>query len=95
MKKLTLILKNVGNPDFRQDPSRKLPETENRKIKVSSFKEASEETIKYIEEFDLGSGNFPHAPILDETGKQIAYVSYNGRVWEGTDWEPGKKPIDI
>ncbi len=52
-------------------------------VTVRSFKDASYKCSKFIEDNELGGGNWDGGQIFDETGKQIAHVSYNGRVWEG------------
>lgn len=93
MRKLKVELSSVGNPDFGQDPDRPLyGAKKNKKVSVSSFEEASEVVNKFIHENDLGSGNWSGGAIF-ENGKQIAHVSYNGRVWEGTEWNTNGKEI--
>ncbi len=34
-------------------------------------------------------------PLIFEGDRQIAYVSYNGRIWAGTqrEWKPDSKPL--
>ena len=95
---MKVTLKSVGNPDFGQNPN--LPmygAKKNSVVTVTSFKEASEICIKFIEDNDLGSGNWSGGEILDDNKKIIASVSYNGRVWEGdiNDWNPNIKQIEI
>lgn len=93
VKKVTLT--NVGNIDHGQDPSKPLVGTQVGYSECSSFKEASQLCRAYIERHNLGSGNFTGGAIFDENDVQIAYVSYNGRVWEGTEYKAGNKEIDI
>lgn len=78
-------LSSVGNPDlYGENPNRPKPGCARNELReVSSFKEASELCRKFIEDNDLGSGNWSGGAIT-ENRKQIAYVSYNGRVWEGS-----------
>ena len=93
--KLKVELSSVGNPDFGQDPDRPLYGAEkNKKVSVSSFEEASEVVQAFIHENDLGSGNWSGGAIF-EGKKQIAFVSYNGRVWEGTEWTSKAKEITL
>lgn len=42
----------------------------------------------------VGSSRFP-APLIYEGERQVAHVSYNGRVWAGLpmQWTPGDKPL--
>lgn len=45
-----------------------------------------------IDKLGLGGSQTPPCRILDGDGRQVAHVSYNGRVWEGDarDWQPGQ-----
>lgn len=81
---MKVTLSSVGNPDFRQDPNNPLYGCQKDKtVTVASFKEASEVCNKFINDNDLGSGNWSGGDITDESGKVIAMVSYNGKVWKG------------
>ena len=76
-------LSSVGNPDFGQNPNEKLwGAEEDRFVSVSTFDEASFECMRFIHNNDLGSGNWSGGDIFNDHGARIAYVSYNGRVWE-------------
>lgn len=91
---MKVTLKSVGNPDHNQNPN--LPmygAKKNSVVTVKSFKEASEVCSKFIEDNDLGSGNWSGGEILDDNKKIIAHVSYNGRVWEGKPWTSTTKEI--
>jgi hypothetical protein len=59
---------------------------------VGSYREASEAVRAYIEHGDLPYSRFTGGPIA-EGGKIVAHVSYNGRVWAGTEWTPGATPL--
>jgi hypothetical protein len=96
MPKLTVTLKADPNPDYSGDDWRAYVKKSERKVKVSSLHEASVVCGKFIDKNDLGSGNWTGGRIFDETGKQIAHVSYNGRVWEGIENPPHiSKEINI
>jgi hypothetical protein len=89
-------LESVGNPDFRQDPNNPLFGCEsNKMIEVSTFKQAREACMQFISDNDLGSGNWSGGEISDENDKVIAYVSYNGRVWDGEPWKKDVQEIKI
>lgn len=61
---------------------------------VESFQDASEKWEKFRDETGEGvSGIGIGIPIFDGSGKQVANVSYNGKVWPGEDWKPGAKPL--
>jgi len=38
----------------------------------------------FIGELDIGASNWGGGEIYDSKGNEIAYVSYNGRIWEGS-----------
>jgi hypothetical protein len=64
-------------------------------VQVASYREASIVVRKYISGKGMGSSEFyadlpftttsKGAAIHDDNGRQIAFVSYNGRVWEGVE----------
>ena len=87
---MILKLKGVGNPDLQQyaDVSPK------RILEVESFAEASQKTLEYIQEWNLGGGNLV-AGIFDKrrNSRQIAHVSYNGKVWQCSDEELLYEPL--
>ena len=76
---MLLKLKGVGNPDLQQYAD----VSPLRILEVGSFAEASRKTLEYICEWNLGGGNLV-VEIFDKrrNGKQIAHVSYNGKVWK-------------
>ena len=79
---MIVILASRGNPDHRQDPSRSVWGCEpDRKVEVESLREASMECRKFIDENELGGGNWYGGQVFDDDDKWIADVSYNGRVW--------------
>jgi hypothetical protein len=59
-------------------------------IAVENFKQASDVCQKFIDDDCLGSSEWEGGEVYDDAGKQIATVSYNGRVWEGKGY-PGKE----
>jgi hypothetical protein len=58
---------------------------------VSSLKEASLLTQKFIDVFMLSSSNWIGGKVCDENFNFIAYISYNGRVWDNEDWKIAKE----
>lgn len=75
-------LSSVGNPDFGQDPNRKMYDCEpNKKVEVDSFEKASLLCSQFINKNELGGGNWSGG-LITEGRKKLAYVSYNGRVWK-------------
>ena len=71
------------NPDFPRRSDLPKPFT----VIVATLQEASETCCRFIEEHALGGGNWSGGQVRDvATGKLVARVSYNGRVWAP---EPG------
>lgn len=77
---LTLFLSNCGNVDYRQNPTKLLPNTINKLVFCKTLEECSLECRKYISENDLGGGNWDGGQVFNN-GIQVAYISYNGRIW--------------
>ena len=71
----------AGNPDLGQDPAQPLLGVHNRLAPVASLGEASRAVCRSIAEHEVGGGNWAGGQVLDGCGQQVAYVSYNGRVW--------------
>lgn len=85
-KHFIVVLKSRGNPDFRQDPNRSVPGVPTKRVKAKTLQEASDLVRAYIQENDLGGGNWVGGQVLDGP-EQVAQISYNGRAWK-----PGKYP---
>lgn len=66
------------NPDFPRRNDLPKPST----VNVATLQEASGACCRFIDEHDLGGGNWSGGQVRDvATGKLVARVSYNGRVW--------------
>jgi len=89
----TVILDNRGNPDRGQHPNLRLPGVPSRKAKVAGFEEASKACRDYIEKHELGGGNWTGGQVLDAKGKEVAYVSYGGKVWPPGGYAEGVQPL--
>jgi hypothetical protein len=55
-----------------------------KRVQVASFEEASRMFCAVRNRAGTGASRTPPAKIVDEAGKRIGYVAYNGRVFEGT-----------
>ena len=77
---LTVALASRGNPDFRQDPRRTLPDVRDEVASVATLREAGARCRAWIEEHDLGGGNWTGGQVRRD-GVLVAYVGYNGTVW--------------
>jgi hypothetical protein len=80
--KLTVKLEAKPNPDYMDSDYRGLLNIKAQLVSVNSLKMASEVCSKFIEDNELGGGNWTGGEVKDSGGKVIAQVSYNGRVWE-------------
>ncbi len=67
----------------------------NRRYAVASLAEASTMFCAARDKAGTGSSRTPTPLIYDGAGEQIAYISYNGRVWAGHphNWAPNRTPI--
>jgi hypothetical protein len=74
-------------------------------LAVASYAEASRVVLAYIAKKNIGSGawyrSLPFTPTskgaaIHEDGVQVAFVSFNGRVWRGVeDFKPGHEEIPV
>ncbi len=64
-----------------------------RRFPVESYEDASRKWDEFRAAADAGSSALGQAQIRDQTGKQVAHISYNGRVWPGERWERGLTPL--
>jgi hypothetical protein len=88
MAKFTMRLRSVGNPDFNQYAPISNPVT----VTGDTLKEMSNKARQYIKCWELGGGNFPNAVVKDTiTGESVAWISYNGRVWDRADWRKAQE----
>ena len=71
------ILKSVGNVDYQQYSPISNPL---RNIKTKTLSQLRNKVEDYIEEWNLGGGNFIN-PIVYKDGKRIGFFSYNRRFW--------------
>lgn len=85
---LTVKLSHAANPDIRGvgywDDG--IPEAPMGEVSVLSYQDASAVCKAYIEENGLGGGNWTGGEIKAD-GVPVAWVSYNGRVWDVNDQE--------
>ena len=80
--KFRVRLASCGNPDHGQNPNHRMYGAEaNRWQKVGSIAEASTACRKFIEDNDLGGGNWSGGEVMDDKKIIIARISYNGRAW--------------
>jgi len=66
-----------------------------KRYQVESFKQASEMFCAVRDKAGEGSSRTPTTLIVDEQGRVVGHVTYNGRVWAGlpTEWQVGTRPI--
>lgn len=68
-----------------------------KRYPVPSLEEASRRYAFVRDRCGEGASTISSAPILDAAGNQVAYISYNGKVWAGRaeEWVAfsGKAPI--
>jgi hypothetical protein len=80
-KRYLIELKSCGNPDFGQDPYRRM--SPSMMIDFKTIEEAQIIQSDYIQEYELGGGNWCGGNIT-HMGKIVARMSYNSRVWESS-----------
>ena len=57
---------------------------------VSSLNEASDVFVNWIDDKGYGSSHLDfNCGLVTDRGKPVAYISYNGRIWEAEEFESG------
>lgn len=73
-------LSAVANPDIAGGFYGSKPKSET--VGVSTLVQAARTARDYIERHGLGGGNWSGGQVIDRATKvQVAYISYNGRIW--------------
>lgn len=80
-KVFTVELSAVGNPDFDEPPTLKIPMG---LVPIKTLAEAQELVEEYITRHNLGGGNWIGGMIRHGT-TPFARISYNRRVWGAVD----------
>ena len=64
-----------------------------RRYQVASLEQASEMYCTARDASGMGASKVPEAMIVTASGRAVARVSYNGRVWPAEPWTPDMRPI--
>lgn len=70
-------LSSAPNSDFDQTES----PAPSQVVEVESLQEASRVCSQYIQDYQLGGGNWTGGQVIQDE-QEVAYISYNGRIWE-------------
>lgn len=79
-------LKSVGNIDHGENPNMPVPGVLDQMLVCSSIEDCQDCVRDYIEDNDLGAGNWAGGDVYEHLGKLIGHISYNGRYWTITEW---------
>lgn len=71
------LLESVGNPDFQQYS----PISEPLVVRGKNLSAIVNACARYIKDWNLGGGNWV-TPSVQRGGVTVAWISYNGRVWD-------------
>ncbi len=85
--KLYVELGAVSNQDYSDRDRLGWLRIEKRLHPVGSLREASRAATEFIARHSLGAGNWAYGNVVDDRGRVVARVSYNGRVWDPKDRE--------
>lgn len=85
--KYRMVLQALGNPDHGENPYQYI--TEPKEITGRSIDDLVKQANNWIDENDIGSGNWSMAEVWRTDGngygdghdELIGYMSYNGRIW--------------
>ena len=91
----TVVFDTRGNPDFGQDPRRPLPGLRRCTVHVLSLRDASRACRSFIEENEVGGGNWTGGQVHDAFGELVAQISYNGRAWKPGPYPQPEIALDV
>lgn len=66
-----------------------------KRYQVESLKQASEMFCTVRDKAGNGASRTPSPLLVDDCGRVVDHISYNGRVWSGMpqDWQSGQRPL--
>ena len=75
----TVKLNTCGNIDYGQNPYEPMYGVPSYTFKCQTIEECVQEVRRYIELFNIGSGNWTGGQVYDENDNLIGRIHYNGR----------------
>jgi hypothetical protein len=60
-------------------------------FEIESITKAKQLVTEFIQFYDLASSNYCGGRVVDDNYNLIAYISYNGRVWDSDNHKIAKK----
>ncbi|KZE67924.1 hypothetical protein AWM68_17270 [Fictibacillus phosphorivorans] len=84
-----VLLSSCGNISYGANALEEKFGVPTQWIKVSDLKEASNECRKFIDEYNLGGSEFIGGYVVEKPNadKLISVISYNGRIWDGKEYQ--------
>ncbi|USK62250.1 hypothetical protein [Peribacillus asahii] len=80
-KMYKVLLASCGNVDYGENPFRPVPGIKDGWEKCNSIEECQQAVRAYIEENNLGGGQWNGGKVL-KSDVEIGHISYNGRFWD-------------
>lgn len=81
-KQYSVELSSCGNIDHDENPYEQFEGAAPSIYKANTIEKLQEAVTEYIEKHNLGGGNYNGGKVRDAKGKELGYISYNGRYWE-------------
>ena len=78
-------LSTCGNIDYGQNPYESMYGVPSYTFKCQTIEECAQEVRRYIEDYDIGSGNWIGGQVYDENDNLIGRICYNGRFTRQND----------
>jgi hypothetical protein len=60
---------------------------------VDSLQDAANKWDEFRQKSGIGGSETPRVLIVDQNGKEVGRISYNGKVWPPGEWHAGMKPL--
>ena len=62
-------------------------------VPVSDLQHARTKCLQFISTHNLGSANWTGGEVVDQNNRFVANISYNGRIWNNSDWRLAKEIV--
>ena len=62
-------------------------------VEVEDLKEARDLCMKFIKHYELGGSCRTGGEVINSNDRVVAYISYNGRIWDSKDFPNAKEII--
>lgn len=79
--KYKVILNSCGNIDYGENPFQSMYGVPKKIEYCNSIEECQKKVRDYIDEYELGSGQWNGGEVYNDKDEYLGHISYNSRFW--------------